>query len=173
MASNEYSRLLDLPAELRVKIYEHVFEDCRIRLPCRNRTRLSAPAILLVNKQVYEEAVDIYYASATFTYVHPGQDIISEALSHLPRARWADLGHIAVDCLESRMTVYGTELTAEQHANFHERLCARLQRQVERLGARKAVVRMEFCGTVSWGQGRDCTQTRYVYGHGSSVHQAC
>ncbi|USW48575.1 hypothetical protein Slin15195_G018940 [Septoria linicola] len=62
------SRLMTLPAELRVRIYEFVFEDKIIRsiggqpfLYATIRGN-SAPPLLRTCKQVYREAVDIYWS---------------------------------------------------------------------------------------------------------------
>lgn len=147
MASNKGSRLLDLPAELRLKIYERFFEDYKVRLPHYGRTRLSAPSLLLASKQVSHEAVDIYYAAATFVYVYPGHHTISDALSHLPRFRWPHVEHIAVDCTESCKRFFGTA-SAVELAEFHEGVCALYQGKIESIGARKAVVRMECEGSM-------------------------
>ncbi|KAK3721380.1 hypothetical protein LTR37_003256 [Vermiconidia calcicola] len=64
MADKKHFRFLALSAELRNAIYEKVFEDTTFYIgrPCS-----VPPPILVANKQIYYEAVMVFYRHATFT----------------------------------------------------------------------------------------------------------
>lgn len=62
-----FGKLFDLPPELRDSIYEHYFSG-DIGLSCRGQPRSPhAAAILLANKQLYEEAKPVMLKVATFS----------------------------------------------------------------------------------------------------------
>ncbi|EME40464.1 hypothetical protein DOTSEDRAFT_55678 [Dothistroma septosporum NZE10] len=64
------SRLMGSTAELRNKIWEHVFQDSVVKLRDRRKNYielcLNAPGLLVSCKQVYPEAVGIYYTNTAF-----------------------------------------------------------------------------------------------------------
>lgn len=71
MASRETTGLFNLPAELRNAIYTLVFSSSE---PTRiiDRERYRAPGLLLVNKQIQEEATPLFYSTTTFVTMSPG-----------------------------------------------------------------------------------------------------
>ncbi|KAK3721093.1 hypothetical protein LTR37_003383 [Vermiconidia calcicola] len=66
MATERQTSFLDLPREIRNKIYDHVFEDSTIKLQSKNRTE--PPAILLTCMQIYTKAISPFYRCATFHF---------------------------------------------------------------------------------------------------------
>ncbi|KAF2248018.1 hypothetical protein BU26DRAFT_565437 [Trematosphaeria pertusa] len=84
-------RFLDLPAELRNRVYQLLL-GCHGAVSPSDRVPLSADlkdskspigeaphsalALLETNKQIYEEAVGIYYATASFVFYYPLQSMI-------------------------------------------------------------------------------------------------
>ncbi|KAF2678320.1 hypothetical protein K458DRAFT_409060 [Lentithecium fluviatile CBS 122367] len=91
-AVQRFSRFLDLPPELRNRIYSFVlcgkgpinpstrpptssYTDCRVpKIP--TETPHSALALLQTNKQVFQEAVGIYYGSNAFVFYYPIQSMM-------------------------------------------------------------------------------------------------
>ncbi|KAK3721092.1 hypothetical protein LTR37_003382 [Vermiconidia calcicola] len=65
MADEKHFRFLDISAELRNAIYEKTFEDTIVYLEWH---RSAPPSILMANKQIYNEAVMLFYRHATFTF---------------------------------------------------------------------------------------------------------
>ncbi|USW48585.1 Putative 2EXR domain-containing protein [Septoria linicola] len=72
-ADQSNSRLMSLPAELRNRIWTAYFESVRFHFSAKECTRwpsahlyIKAPPILETCKQVYSEALGIYYSSTTF-----------------------------------------------------------------------------------------------------------
>lgn len=87
MANRLPFRLLDLPAELRECIYEHVFGGTIIAVqrlrndedptlskyhatspPCNTNSRFDPPALLLTSKQLHSEAIRVFYRTAIFSF---------------------------------------------------------------------------------------------------------
>lgn len=85
--------LLDLPAELRLIIWEYALsEDKKISLPS------TVPAVLTTNKQVAFEATGIYYTSNAFTLTVNLQK--TDNISNLIGCNWAYLRKIRPNCLQ-------------------------------------------------------------------------
>lgn len=91
--------LFDLPPELRLNIYEKAFEGNTISFD-DNAThhcgRSPAPALLLTNKQVYEEAISIFWSCTTVIvpeYVSRSKGILETLF---PRSRWPDIKEFVV-----------------------------------------------------------------------------
>jgi hypothetical protein len=66
--------LLDLPLEIRLDIYVLVFEGCAATLHCQPRQRLisvrfknNAHSLLLVNRALYLEAIELYYCALSLS----------------------------------------------------------------------------------------------------------
>ena len=71
MEVQEQPRLMSLPPELRIHIYETVFAGCTIHiLSLQSSPGLLSrpPGLLLSCKQAYTESIDIYYAKCTFSF---------------------------------------------------------------------------------------------------------
>ncbi|KAK4902268.1 hypothetical protein LTR27_001171 [Elasticomyces elasticus] len=63
-ADQSKSSLMSLPPELRNLIYEKLFEDFTAKwIPCKFYTQ---PNLLLACKQIYGEAISVFYCTATF-----------------------------------------------------------------------------------------------------------
>lgn len=70
------SRLTRLPAELRNRIYELALPDTiiiprrrpKMGIPCN---KVCAPGLLLTCKQIYQEAIGLYYSSTSFWFKIP------------------------------------------------------------------------------------------------------
>jgi hypothetical protein len=57
--------LLNLPLEIRTRIYEEVFQSARIFYNRGNQTEAIGYELLLTSRNVYEEAIDVYYKYLT------------------------------------------------------------------------------------------------------------
>lgn len=64
------SPLLALPAEIRISIYEMAFEGAVIKVDFKDRPS-KVPGLLVTCRQIYHEAIDLYYAAATIYSVCP------------------------------------------------------------------------------------------------------
>jgi hypothetical protein len=78
-------RFLDLPVELRVIVYEFVFEGNVVHKFSKSGSYslYRQPALLCVNKQVYNEATLVFYQSTTFTFTF-GPKTLVRWLSKMP-----------------------------------------------------------------------------------------
>ena len=59
-------RFLDLPAELRINIYEHVFANITEFPHHKVCCVVTSRQLLLVSKQIYKEATKTFYGATTF-----------------------------------------------------------------------------------------------------------
>ena len=59
-------RFLDLPAELRINIYEPVFANKTEFVDRKRHIQITAPKLLLASKQIYKEATKIFYGATAF-----------------------------------------------------------------------------------------------------------
>ena len=118
---NRESRFIALPAELRNRIYQFVFMPSpkvelrgaerlgrsRLREP---KWRTSTSAIVLVNKQIYEEAIPILYRSCTFAF-----EPLRQAQWFLRTVRKPDLQNVRRMSLEHTFQTKGpTEEAADK-----------------------------------------------------------
>ncbi|KAK4494819.1 hypothetical protein PRZ48_014175 [Zasmidium cellare] len=87
MAEDTDSPLLNLPPELRNNIYELVFTNTTINFNTTATRR--PPSLLLSCKQIYTEAVTVYYAEATFVSNEPQKAIIAHIQTLPPKSRKA------------------------------------------------------------------------------------
>lgn len=97
----QQSHLLGLPTELRLKIYEYVFEghiiDFHHFSPLDEKQ--APPGLLITCKQVYIEAVEVFYSSATI-----GFDSFSAVglviSSYVPSYRLNGMKGVELDCTQ-------------------------------------------------------------------------
>ena len=66
-----------LPTELRLRIYNHYFEDAKLAGAIDQPQASNVAALLLVCRQVYDEAADIVYKKATLV-LHVSRDYHSQ-----------------------------------------------------------------------------------------------
>lgn len=110
--AQESSALLRLPVDIRLYIYEAVFEGQREEIhveyasECTERGRkirrakqpwTRTPSLLLTSKQVYDEAVEVYYSETIF--VAPRYQWLRWA-QKLTAVRWARLRSFHLDVRE-------------------------------------------------------------------------
>lgn len=142
MTAVQRCRSLELPAELRVQIYEYTFEGCEIIVRADTKGRIvkpPAPALLKVNKQIYNEAVDISYASVTITCAMVNKISFWQIGPLLPSSRWSDIKHVTLVCASPCWR----EDEEVAHAEFHHGLHGCMIDHLEYLGAKKAAVGLE------------------------------
>lgn len=111
MALDIPSRLLALPPEIRLNIYEHVFEGSIINyetLPSTRRGLASPPPLLLVSRHIYTEALDTYW-SATSVIIASYAATIKGISSLIPRARLAGIRRLDVDVSEACEASYDSK----------------------------------------------------------------
>lgn len=103
--ASEPPRLLALPAELRITIYELVFDDnvCDYESPPLGwDDRFPMPPLLQVSKQIYNEAVSVYWQSTTVIMPCYAVDE-RRMLDLLPRAQWGNVKklivHVSATCV--------------------------------------------------------------------------
>lgn len=65
MKQDRVFRLFDLPAELRENIYEKIFESESTFV---TKHGAEAPALLLSNKRIYNEAIEIFWMLTVFHF---------------------------------------------------------------------------------------------------------
>jgi hypothetical protein len=108
------SRLLALPAELRVKIWDHVLtkpkplrpvnEPGRAHEPSAPKENLVDVSLLLTNRLIHDEASERFYRNDKFCYEileyglfklrpNPSHPLRADCLVHLP-----DMRHISMHC---------------------------------------------------------------------------
>lgn len=129
MASTGHFRLFDLPPELRNAIYTYHFEQSPVNFsestPELASTqirafRYSAPSLVMVNKQVYAEALQIFWCSTTFTFdeyvMHAGIPM------SLPQTRWASIKELEFRPSPAWVLGYGPHKGKVSTEWFKERL---------------------------------------------------
>lgn len=94
MAGQSDSSLLALPAELRNRIYDLVFEDCIQDVTIRRPKSQTPSNLLLTCKQAYQEAIGIYYSNVvvssteTSDLIHWIRSIPAERYCLVPELRY-------------------------------------------------------------------------------------
>lgn len=88
--SSKPFHLLDLPAELRNRIYESTLSEMEVEFP-----QPQPPGLLLVSKQVYTEAISIYYAESVFTSNNE-LSLFPTQLSNLPPKSRGLINHVVL-----------------------------------------------------------------------------
>lgn len=145
----QQSRLLNLPAELRLKIYEYVFEGHIISIRERNGRfgKPSPPSLLPTCKQIYTEAVDIFYACATFSFNY--YEVTRTALSLLPSSRRKMVQGLQLDETPWCSCLSHCPATAEAGCRIHGYALACTKQDLREMGedslAEKVMVKCLHC----------------------------
>ncbi|KAK3721091.1 hypothetical protein LTR37_003381 [Vermiconidia calcicola] len=83
-ATQEHFRLMAMPPELRLRIYELVFETTSIHIFTRKSSRRDQlPPLLLSNKQIYHEAIMTHYQTTEFVFCYPFT--VAERYARIPQ----------------------------------------------------------------------------------------
>ncbi|KAK5720744.1 hypothetical protein LTR15_006705 [Elasticomyces elasticus] len=101
------SRLMALPAELRIHIYEWLFAGLTTRVKASGArgsdgTHLSllkypVPEILLCSRQVYQETIGMYYSLSVVEAANDSQSL-GTVLSSIPEETYRILQGVRIDC---------------------------------------------------------------------------
>ncbi|KAK4900080.1 hypothetical protein LTR27_002843 [Elasticomyces elasticus] len=101
------SRLMALPAELRIHIYEWLFAGLTIRTKSigargSDGTHLSllkyhVPEILLCSRQIYQETIGMYYSLSVVEAANDSQSL-GTVLSSIPEETYRILQGVRIDC---------------------------------------------------------------------------
>lgn len=129
------SHLISLPAELRANIYGKLFEGHITHLSndTNSHGKLSAPAILLTNRQICAEALDTYWESTTLQTMDFEGTNAQKIQGSIPRSRWAAISGFDIDVTWACKFehVYG----AADPEGVHELAKRRTERQLRDVGA--------------------------------------
>lgn len=107
MLPNNPSRLLELPAELRNRIYEFVFADSEVHVRKKDifthlRYRPPHAGILMACRQTYSESLTIFYDFTTF---YLGPNIMGFFLRSLPHRNACLVSKVRLDTNSSRGSI--------------------------------------------------------------------
>ena len=110
-------RFLDLPAELRNRIYSLVLTDCdRVTITPETKRTTGYPAITKISRQVRNEVLSVFYSSATFELVfHNKYPNVPKAAQNWARIVGSDwlrqVRNLSVNIpvREDRVAPYGTK----------------------------------------------------------------
>lgn len=108
MANPTDSQLLTVPAELRNRVYSLVFDNCihDVTILVRFRKSAKPTSLLLACKQVYQEAIGIFYSNAiiastgTSDLVHWIKHIPPQHYHLVPEIRYVHLVHVKISDTE-------------------------------------------------------------------------
>ena len=128
MSMPQQSRLLSLPAELRLLIYETTFEGHILDFRCDvnkigSYNKLPPPGLLVTCKQLYAEAIDIFYTSATLGLSR--YPPLYRILAQIPQSRWHAIKGVELDVTQS-CAAGELEGSSVEGSRFHEDVRERL-----------------------------------------------